>query len=298
MTKRVLISGGAGFVGSHLIGACISEGWRVGVLYLPEAGLDQIEHILPQVDAYPVDASTESVFAAVEKFKPDVVIHLASIFLAKHTSADIQRLIQSNVTYGTQILDAMANYGVRYLVNTGTSWQHYESEAYNPVNLYAATKQAFEDIVDFYVQSGKMEAVTMKLFDTYGAGDPRSKLINLLEKTLREGSRLEMSPGEQLIDIVHVDDVARAYVLAVKRLLAEQVDGHEKYAVSSGKPIRLRDLAGMFEKISGKPLNIVWGGREYREREVMVPWNNGPSLPGWSPEITLEDGIRSILQRS
>ena len=296
MTTRVLISGGAGFVGSHLIRACINQGWQVGVLYLPEAGLDQIVQFLPQINTFAVDQTTESVFSAVEKFKPDVVIHLASIFLAKHTSADIQRLIQSNITYGTQILDAMANFGVRYLVNTGTSWQHYESEPYNPVNLYAATKQAFEDIVDFYIQSGKMEAVTLKLFDTYGVGDPRPKLFNLLEKTIREGSRLEMSPGEQLIDIVHVDDVARAYVLAAKRLLAEQVDGHEKYAISSGNPLRLRDLAGMFEKISGKPLNIVWGGREYREREVMVPWNNGPSLPGWSPEITLEDGIRSILQ--
>ena len=296
MTTRVLISGGAGFVGSHLIRACINQGWQVGVLYLPEAGLDQIVQFLPQINTFAVDQTTESVFSAVEKFKPDVVIHLASIFLAKHTSADIQRLIQSNITYGTQILDAMANFGVRYLVNTGTSWQHYESEPYNPVNLYAATKQAFEDIVDFYIQSGKMEAVTLKLFDTYGVGDPRPKLFNLLEKTIREGSRLEMSPGEQLIDIVHVDDVARAYVLAAKRLLTEQVDGHEKYAISSGNPLRLRDLAGMFEKISGKPLNIVWGGREYREREVMVPWNNGPSLPGWSPEITLEDGIRSILQ--
>ena len=285
-------------MGSHLIRACINQGWQVGVLYLPEAGLDQIVQFLPQINTFAVDQSTESVFSAVEKFKPDVVIHLASIFLAKHTSADIQRLIQSNITYGTQILDAMANFGVRYLVNTGTSWQHYESEPYNPVNLYAATKQAFEDIVDFYIQSGKMEAVTLKLFDTYGVGDPRPKLFNLLEKTIREGSRLEMSPGEQLIDIVHVDDVARAYVLAAKRLLAEQVDGHEKYAISSGNPLRLRDLAGMFEKISGKPLNIVWGGREYREREVMVPWNNGPSLPGWSPEITLEDGIRSVLQRS
>ena len=283
-------------MGSHLIRACINQGWQVGVLYLPEAGLDQIVQFLPQINTFAVDQTTESVFSAVEKFKPDVVIHLASIFLAKHTSADIQRLIQSNITYGTQILDAMANFGVRYLVNTGTSWQHYESEPYNPVNLYAATKQAFEDIVDFYIQSGKMEAVTLKLFDTYGVGDPRPKLFNLLEKTIREGSRLEMSPGEQLIDIVHVDDVARAYVLAAKRLLAEQVDGHEKYAISSGNPLRLRDLAGMFEKISGKPLNIVWGGREYREREVMVPWNNGPSLPGWSPEITLEDGIRSILQ--
>lgn len=284
-------------MGSHLIQTCIDEGWQVGVLYLPEAGLDQILKFLPQINTFAVDQSTESVFSAVEKFKPDVVIHLASIFLAKHTSADIERLIQSNVTYGTQLLDAMATFSVRCLVNTGTSWQHYESVAYNPVNLYAATKQAFEDIAEFYVQSGSLQAITLKLYDTYGRGDPRPKLFNLLEKTIREGSRLEMSPGEQLIDIVHVDDVANAYIVAVKRLLAGQVNGHEKYGVSSGNPIRLRDLAGMFEKISGKPLNVVWGGREYREREVMIPWQNAPSLPGWSPQISLEQGIKTLFDQ-
>lgn len=294
--KRVLITGGAGFVGSHLVRVCLNEGWAVSILYLPEAGLAQVSDLLSQIDTIAVDNSKESIFDAIQKCQPDLVFHLASIFLAKHTSDDIQKLIQSNITFGTLVLDAMSECGTRYLVNTGTSWQHFDSSVYNPVNLYAATKQAFEDVIDFYVQSGKVQSITLKLFDTYGSDDPRPKLFNLFVKTTLEGIHLDMSPGEQLIDIVHVDDVVNAYLIAAKRLFEQKVESHEKYAVSSGNPIKLRDLAELFQQVSGKPMDILWGGRPYREREVMVPWVGGNKLPGWSPKIELRAGISDLFK--
>jgi nucleoside-diphosphate-sugar epimerase len=296
MTRRVLLTGGAGFVGSNLARVCLREGWQVGVLYLPDAGLSMIRDILPKIQAYPIDGTTASIFKAVEDFKPNLVFHLASIFLAKHTPADIPALIQANVTFGTQVLDAMSESGAAYMVNTGTSWQHFEDAGYNPVNLYAATKQAFDDILGFYVQSGHIKAITLKLFDTYGPGDPRPKLFHLFEKTAREGSRLEMSPGEQWLDIVYIDDVVNAFILAAKRLFNGEVKQHESYAVSSGHPIRLRDLAERYQETTGQKLDIVWGGRPYREREVMRPWSKGAPLPGWQPRISLENGIRKRMR--
>ena len=161
--KRVLLTGGAGFVGSHLVRACLSKGWQVGVLYLPQAGLVQIQDVLPKIQVYPVAGTTEEIFSAMAHFKPDLVFHLASVFLSNHSPANIITLVQSTVTFGTQLLDAMSTFEVPYFVNTGTSWQHYESDAYNPVNLYAATKQAFEDIVDYYVQSRRITAITLKI---------------------------------------------------------------------------------------------------------------------------------------
>jgi len=188
----------------------------------------------------------------------------------------------------------MAVHGVRLLVNTGTSWEHYGTPPVAPVNLYAATKQAFEAILHYYVEARGLRVVSLKLFDTYGPGDPRPKLFTLLRTVAANQEVLAMSPGEQLIDLVFIDDVIAAFVLAAERLRAEMVKGHECYAVSSGAPLKLRELVELYGRILGTPLPIEWGGRSYRQREVMVPWNTGAAVPGWHPKVALEQGIRRM----
>ena len=104
-----------------------------------------------------------------------------------------------------------------------------------------------------------------------------------------------MSPGEQLIDIVHVHDVCTAFIMAAERLLGGDGVGHERYAVSSGAPLPMKDLVRTFEKVAGVTLPIEWGGRPYRPREVMQPWTKGRPLPGWTPKISLERGLKESL---
>ena len=95
---------------------------------------------------------------------------------------------------------------------------------------------------------------------------------------------------------MHVDDVVRAFLLAGKYLLDGKYGYCGTYAVSSGRRITLRDLAKLYEIVTNQKLHIIWGGRPYREREVMVPWQKGQRLPGFSPKITLEEGIRRLIR--
>jgi nucleoside-diphosphate-sugar epimerase len=185
--------------------------------------------------------------------------------------------------------------GVTLLVNTGTSWQHYASMEYNPVCLYAALKQATEAILRFYVESYNLRVITLKLFDTYGPGDNRPKLLNLLRRTALSGDTLDMSPGEQLIDLVYIDDVIDAFVIASERLQRGAVSVMEEYAVSSCSPLSLREIADEYSRASGYALNIKWGGRDYRTREVMRPWSGHKRLPCWQPKIDLVTGIMRCL---
>ncbi len=295
---RVLITGGVGFVGSHLTRRCLHEDWQVGVTYLPQEDLSQIGDVKTRISAFPVNGTTEDVLSIVERFQPDLIFHLASVFLVRHSSEQIMNLINSNITFGTQILEAMARFNVQYFINTGTSWQHYLGDNYNPVNLYAATKQAFDDILEYYVQANRIRAITLKIFDTYGPADHRPKLFNILTRAANEGSRLDMSLGEQLIDMVYIDDVVSAFLVAAKRLFNGKVTHHDHYAVSSGNPIPLRELVEIYQHVTRQKLNIVWGGRPYREREVMVPWKCGKRLPGWRPKIRLEQGILNLSEEN
>ena len=105
-----------------------------------------------------------------------------------------------------------------------------------------------------------------------------------------------MSPGEQLIDLVYIDDVVDAFLLAANRLEWNEVIGHEAYGVSSERPISLKELVTIYCRVTGADISVEWGGRPYRPREVMVPWKAGKSLPGWRPKVGLEDGLRRMEQ--
>lgn len=292
--RRVaLVTGVSGFIGSHLCVYLLQEGWQVHGLHRPDSHMPALPDF-QNVALHAHDGSVSNLTRILSEVQPTVVFHLASLFLSEHTAEDVDRLIRSNVQFGAQLLEAMQSCGIRHLVNTGTSWQHYEDKIFSPVNLYAATKQAFEAILQYYVEAHDLRAITLKLFDTYGVDDPRPKLMNLLKRIAADPKPLEMSPGEQLIDLVHISDVVRAYSIAVQRLLGGDVTGHEAYAVSSRQAISLRALVQLIEQVLGRPMPIRWAGRAYRRREVMQPWQ-GPTLPGWMAKVDLAQEIRRIF---
>jgi len=309
---KALVTGATGFVGNSLCRALRAAGWEVDALV--RTGGKGALALPAGTHALAIDGGYPSILAAVRGSRPDVVFHLASNFLAQHKPEDIPGLIESNVTFGTHLLEAMGEAGVNRLVNTGTSWQHFEDHEYSPVCLYAATKQAFRAIIRFYVETRPdLKVVELELFDTYGPGDPRKKLIHLLNQLAQPGATpLGMSPGEQEIDLVHIDDVCDAFQRAAGLLLEKDGastapgksdydraelslgDRYRIYAVSSGDPIPLRELAERFGRARGVQLPIQWGGRPYRPREVMSTWKRGVALPGWAPKVDLETGIRGL----
>ena len=293
---KALVTGATGYIGSRLCQHLLAEGWEVDALVRP-SGRPLPESLAGKVSLRTHDGSTQSLLDSVTQANPDVVFHLASLFIAEHRSEQVTDLINSNVLFGTQLIEACARAGVKRFINTGTSWQHYRSDAYDPVCLYAATKQAFEDILDFYVDAFGIDVITLKLFDTYGPDDPRPKLVNLLLKALRTGEAIGMSPGEQLLDLVHIDDVTRAFAVSAQHLLdGRSPPSHKHYAVSTGKPISVRQLVALLEQVGGKALKVTFGARPYREREVMRPWRAGQQLPHWRAEFDLPSGLTSMVR--
>lgn len=292
--RSAVVTGATGFVGRHLVKHLLDEGWRVQAIVRPTSNCSHLTDLSEKFSLYTHEGSIDALIEQFQTIRPSVVFHLASLFLSDHQPKDVESLIQSNLLFGTQLVEAMTQAGVTALVNTGTAWQHYEGRDYSPVNLYAATKQAFEGLLQYYIEACGLRVITLKLHDTYGPDDPRPKLINLLRRVAEGRDDLSMSPGDQLIDLVHVDDVAAAFRQAANRLTAGHVAGHECYAVSSGCPVSLRSLVGEVEKILGRSLPIVWGGRPYREREGMVPWQ-GSKLPEWKPHVDLVSGLSKVI---
>lgn len=293
---KALITGATGYIGSNLVKRLVNENWDVDVITRSNSNLYPINNILDKLNIHIHDGTTQGMIDICKKANPEVVFHLAASCIPNHQSKDINTLFSSNILFGTQLLEGMSKNNIKYLINTGTSWQHYKNYQYNPVCLYAATKQAFEDILKYYIEAEGLIAITLKLFDTYGPNDPRRKIINLLKDIAISGKELSMSPAEQYIDLVYIDDVVEAFLKAAKKIKNNFNIKQECYAVSSGNPMKLKDLVKIFEKVYGKKLKTTWGRRPYRIREVMFPWNNGKVLEGWKPKISIEEGIGKLLK--
>jgi nucleoside-diphosphate-sugar epimerase len=295
--KNICITGATGFIGSHLLLSLMGEGVYSITAIIKNQEMEAVIRV-PKVTYYTDNGNTGDLVNFFRDRGFDCVIHLASVYLKDHSSDQIGDLIESNVLFGTRLLEASVSSGIRAFINTGTSWQHYQGSGYSPVNLYAASKQAFEDIAKYYMEKENLYFVTLKLNDTYGPGDTRRKIFNIWNN-LKEGEPLKMSPGEQLIDIMHIFDVVSAF----KALLAQVSEDlgarcyvGTSFSIHNSRIVTLKELAGIYETVSGKKLTIEWGGLSYREREVMVPWRGGESIRGWRQKITLEEGIISLIK--
>jgi nucleoside-diphosphate-sugar epimerase len=291
-TQSVLITGATGFIGSHLTRRVAEDGEAVQVVVRPDSDMSVLSDVRDRITVHVHDGSMAGMRDLLSGAAPACVFHLASLFISEHSAGDVAPLIESNVLFGTQLLDAMAAAGCTRIVNTGTAWQHYHNTAYSPVNLYAATKQAFEALMAYYVEARGFSAVTLNLFDTYGPHDRRRKLLRVLEDVARYGDPIDMTDGEQRIDLVHVDDVVDAFRVARDRVMQAQPATHERFGICSGAPVSLRELVQRFETARGVTIDARWGVRSYREREVMTPWTGCTPLPGWSPKIGLEEGLK------
>jgi nucleoside-diphosphate-sugar epimerase len=234
--------------------------------------------------------------------QPDVTFHLATHFVGRHVGGDVLPLVTANVLFPSQLFEALADLGAAPLVTASSAWQFAADGEYRPVALYAAMKQAADDILKYYAEVGRLRATRLVLHDTYGSGDTRAKLIPLLRRAAADGVVLPMSPGEQRLDLVHVSDVVDAFLMAARRLLIEAIAGPETFVVSSRDPVSLRRLVETFRMVlkrtTGRDLRVDFGARPYREREVMEPWAGGQLVPGWRPRVPLADGLAEAVEAS
>lgn len=291
---RILVTGATGFIGQNLIKSLANQDHSLTVIVRNNSDTTFID---PRAEVFYYSGNISELETFFRNHQFDGVVHLASLFLASHNPQDITPLIQSNIQFGTELLEVCKQTQVKWFLNTGTFWQHYESDSYNPVNLYAATKEAFEVIAKYYTQTSELIFTTIKLNDTFGPNDTRNKVFNLWQKIATSQELLDMSGGEQIIDISYIDDVIQAY-----NLLINQLDTPKKaelrnrsFAVSSPERMSLRNLAELYQKATNSQLNINWGKRPYREREVMLPWEHGEPIPGWKPQYSLTQAIQKTL---
>lgn len=291
---RVLMTGITGFIGGRLAKRLLANGWAVHALIRSSSRRDGIVSRCATWHHY--DGTGQSIRTAIAATRPDIVMHLATAFSGGRGTEDAERLVAANVLFPTQLAEAMLAENCTTLINTGSFWQHSGADGLRPFDLYAATKTALEQLLSYYQDADGLTCVTLSLYDTYGPDDPRRKIIPLLLDAIRTDEVLDLSPGDQILDLTHVDDVARAFEIAARVLLGSDQPFGRKVHVS-GERLSLRQLVNRIEQVGGRPVPVRLGARPYRPHEIMVPIIPGPTetLPDWRPAYTLDMGLKQLI---
>ncbi len=292
-----LVTGATGFIGMRLCVRLSECGARPVALVRPSSNNDSVNRLRTIADVQVLDDREDALDKAFPASAPDIVFHLAARYIATHQPQDVPGLVEDNVGLTARVCEALAGSGCRNLIYAGTAWQNAGSAAGDPTpspnTLYAATKQAGDEIIDYYARTRDLNAITLKIYDSYGPGDPRRKFLNVLAETAAAGETLRASPGDQRLHTVHVDDLVDGFVHAGNLATAGELSGRHSHTLPSPEPITLRELADTWIEATGKTAAIEWGAMPHRPGEVMEPWE-GVSLPGWKPRIALKDGLRTL----
>ena len=291
MSNKCIITGATGYIGSHVLKHLLSKGWEVHIISDPRFGYDNIKEVLAQIDVFEYSGDISALCTYFQRVQADVVFHLAAAVITNYKPEQVPILIQSNVQFGTEILESMKQSNTRLIVSTGSYWQNYNSDDYNPVDLYAATKEAFEQIIKYYVDAFGFRHVNLRLFDVYGEDDKRPKLWNALREIAGTDQHIAVSPGEQKLDLIHISDVCTAYLAAYYALIKDPSIINEVYGVRTGNTHSLREAILKLEMALGKRINVDFGLKPYKDREVMDPCEVYKYLPDWTAEVSLEKGF-------
>ena len=294
--KTIIITGASGFIGSNLI-KTLYQSYHIIAITRETSDSTKIESFC-EIYHY---KGISSLLKYLDNRDIIGVIHLATLYIKNHNIEDIKSIIDSNITFGSEICETLSLLNFDgWFINVGTFWQFYKNMQDNPLNLYAASKSAFNSIINFYANTTSITFSTIYLNDTYGPNDTREKIFNLWLKVAKNGENLQMSKGEQMIDLIYIDDVIDAFLKLIELLNSpyKMLAKNKIFALHTKERKTLRELSEIFEQVIGKKLNISWGAKPYMKREYFIPFEGGDVLPNWSEKFTFQKGIREIINNS
>ena len=302
--KRILVTGGAGAIGSHLVSSLIASGHKVTVLDDLSSGHKEL--VPETIDFIGGSITDDSILSAAFDGRPEVVFHLAALF-ANQQSVDRPQLdLEVNGLGTLKLLEKCEQFKVERFIYTSSScvYGHQEKNLHEEDKLqdldtpYAATKLLGEQYAKIWSQKKEFSVKVVRIFNSYGPnefpGKYRNVIPNFIEKALRGESLTILGEGTETRDFTYVSDVVEGLLLAS----TTKEDDFGIYNIGSGVGTRILDLANQINIISGNQTPITFAPR--RNWDHILHRVSDISLAkeklNFSPVVTLSDGLQRTFE--
>jgi CDP-paratose synthetase len=296
---KILLTGATGSIGRELTNALVAKGFDIAIIVRDISKAAAIFTIIPAQSIEIINYRDSSWANQVAKFSPEIVIHLAAFLTSRDDVEVLPNLINSNITFGAELLQSLRETSLKVFINTGTFAEYFYGDGkHNPSYLYAATKTAFHSILKYYQQVVDFKVVNVIPYTVYGQLDTQPKIIDIIYNSFFSEIPVNMSSGQQTLDFIHITDVVAFYCLLIEQQQQMSTIQWEDYHLGTGQGSTLRDIAQLLSNKLGLPENISWGALPYRTRDTMysvAPLAKLINHFNWKPSVDIENGINKFL---
>lgn len=313
---KVLVTGGAGYIGSHTVRKLVKE--KNEVIVFDNLSRGHIESLPRQTEFEKVDLQNqEALKNAIFKYDFDSVIHFAAFAYVEESVKEPALYYQNNVKGTLNLLAALKDKGIKKIVFSSTCSVYgnpdimpiSEETKTNPINPYARTKLMIENILSDFDEAYDMKYVALRYFNAAGAGDdgeigeshfPEPHLIPIImqaalgmrEKVNIYGDDYPTKDGTCIRDYIHVSDLAEAHIKALKYL--ERDGSSDVINLGTGTGYSVKEIIEKAREITGKEIKSDVISRRQGDPAVLIADNKKASeVLGWKPQYGLEEILKT-----
>lgn len=298
---KVLVTGGAGFIGSHVVDRLVEEGHNVVVVDNLSSG--KRKNINRAASLYKLDIQSGRLERVFRNERPNVVLHLAAQISVRRSVEDPVFDAQVNVLGTMNVLQQAVRHGTRKVVFSSSGGAIYgeqetypapESHTTNPLSPYGISKLCSEHYLSYFQRISGIQVVSLRYANVYGPRqDPEGEagvVAIFIQKMLNNEQPIINGNGRQTRDFIFVDDVAEANLAAMGQ------DSHGVYNVGTGAETSVNELFRMLAEITGSTCKEVHGPAKPGEqmRSVIDPAKIRQEL-SWDPKVELTDGLKKTV---
>lgn len=292
---RILVTGGSGFIGRHVVATLRDQGHQVRVV-------DLQPHVDPEVDLVQGDIADPEVMESAYEGGFDGVVHLAAVTSVLRSMEHPELTFRTNVQGTHRVLEGARAAGVRSLVFASTGGAITgpmeeplitERAQLRPMTPYGATKAAGEMLMSAYTSVYDVRCTAIRLTNAYGPGmQAKDSIVARLMRAIRLGNTFEVyGDGRQVRDYVHVTDIAAAAQLA---LTDERWSG--PVLIGTGTSLSVLEVVDVVRKTTGAELPIKHGPAKPGEMPAVIVDNGRARSLGWEPQFDFAEGVAGVWE--
>lgn len=298
---RVLLTGGAGFIGSHVSDMLINNGHEVIVIDNLSSGKE--ENLNPEAVLYKEDIRDSVIKGIMERERPEAVIHHAAQVNVRDSVEDPLYDMDINVGGTLNLLENSIKNGIKKFIFASTGGAIYgeqscfpadETHPTNPLSPYGITKLTCEKYLYYYHKTYGLNYVSLRYSNVYGPRqDPYGEagVVAIFSQKMLAGDQpIINGSGEQTRDYVFVEDVARANALTLEK------DVIGEFNIGTGIETTVNSLFREIRTLAGSKVKGVHReGKKGEQFRSVLDWSKAKRELGWNPEVSLKEGLKRTL---
>ncbi len=299
--KKVLVTGGSGFIGSNLVRSLLSQQHEVYLLVQPNDPLWRIKDIVDKVQILYIGLTEfAAINAIVQTIKPDLIFHLAS-FGGMPYETDQKKVFDVNF-YGTlNLLNACKKVGFECFVNTGSSSEYgkkdipmHENLVLEPISDYAVSKAASTQLCLKEALFNKLPIYTVRPFSVYGDAELHTRLVPTIALSMIHNKPLQLSSPHLVRDFIYIDDMITALLAVIQKKPAT----HFVFNAGSGVQSTINDVVLAAQSCWPTGLTVEWGlhtQRPWEPTHWVADITQSQTILDWKPRFSLAAGIEKTI---